>query len=444
MKTPIADFVGRYRESGSIRFHMPGHKGIPCLGCESLDITEIAGADALYEAGGIIRESEECATALFGFGQTFYSAGGSSQCIKAMLYLTMLYQTGRDRSSRCVIAARNAHVSFIHACALLDLLPEWIYPGDEGVVLPGAVGHMISRMPERPLAVYITAPDYFGRSPDIGKIAAVCEKYDVPLLVDNAHGAYLKFLPKSRHPVDLGAFMSADSAHKTLPVLTGGAYLQLSKKVPEQITAAAKGALALFGSTSPSYLILQSLDLCNRYIADGYGERLAGFIGEVENTKARLESMGWRVTPTDPLRIVIDTAPSGYTGAGVAARLREQGIEPEFAGPYEVVLMVTPENTSGELDRLCSAMARLPRLAPIKRSKPDFPHNRRVMSPREAFLAPRERIPAGSAAGRVCASPVILCPPAVPVAVSGELMDEVCVALFEEYGIRAVEAVMCG
>lgn len=444
MDTPVADFVRRYHKAGSVRFHMPGHKGIPCLGCEGLDITEIAGADALFQAEGIIRESERNATVLFGFGRTLYSAGGASQCIKAMLYLTMLYQAERKKTSRYVLAARNTHVSFIQACGLLDLLPEWLYPGDEGIIEPGTVGDMLARMTEKPLAVYLVAPDYFGRSPDTRGIAAVCSRYDVPLLVDNAHGAYLKFLPESRHPVDLGAFMSADSAHKTLPVLTGGAYLQLSKRVPEEIAAAAKGALALFGSTSPSYLILQSLDLCNAYLAGGYREKLAGFVGEVENTKARLERMGWQVSPSDPLRIVVGTAQAGYTGAEVAARLRDEGIEPEFAGTSEIVLMTTPENTAEQLDRLCRVMAGLPRLAPRERPALSFPQNQRVMSPREAMLAPREIISAGAAAGQVSAMPVILCPPGVPVVVSGEFIDESCVALFGAYGIETVEVVACG
>ena len=104
------------------------------------DITEIAGADALFQAEGIIRESERNATVLFGFGRTLYSAGGASQCIKAMLYLTMLYQAERKKTSRYVLAARNTHVSFIQACGLLDLLPEWLYPGDEGIIEPGTVG----------------------------------------------------------------------------------------------------------------------------------------------------------------------------------------------------------------------------------------------------------------------------------------------------------------
>ena len=116
------------------------------------------------------------------------------------------------------------------------------------------------RQGERLCAVYITSPDYLGGVQDIAALAEVCHARGVPLLVDNAHGAYLKFLSPSRHPLDLGADMCCDSAHKTLPVLTGGAYLHVAKGAMAAYEAEARHSLAVFGSSSPSYLILQSLD----------------------------------------------------------------------------------------------------------------------------------------------------------------------------------------
>ena len=123
MDAPICRFVREYAAGGAVRLHMPGHKGRGVLGCEAVDITEIRGADDLSCPEGVIAESERNATALFGSRHTFYSTGGSSQCVKAMLLLA-----ARRSKSRVVLAARNAHKSFIHACALLDLLPEWLYP----------------------------------------------------------------------------------------------------------------------------------------------------------------------------------------------------------------------------------------------------------------------------------------------------------------------------
>ena len=124
METPIADFVRRYADSGMIRAHMPGHKGKSFLGCETLDITEIQGADSLYEAEGIIRRSESYAGELFGSGRTVYSTEGSSQCIRAMLYLALTCGNG----SRTVVAARNVHRAFVYAAALLDFEIVWLWP----------------------------------------------------------------------------------------------------------------------------------------------------------------------------------------------------------------------------------------------------------------------------------------------------------------------------
>ena len=117
MNTPICDFARRYADSGALRLHMPGHKGAPLLGPEPYDLTEIDGADSLYEASGIIRESEENASSLFGC-TTLYSTEGSSLCIRAMLYLTVIY--ARQKGQRPLIAAgRNAHKAFVSAAALL-------------------------------------------------------------------------------------------------------------------------------------------------------------------------------------------------------------------------------------------------------------------------------------------------------------------------------------
>ena len=126
MTTPILDFVRAYAAGSSVRAHMPGHKGVPRLGCEPFDITEIAGADALYEADGIIAKSEEHATALFGTNRTLYSTEGSSQCIRAMLFLAATRKKSPGRAR--ILAGRNAHKAFLYAAALLDLDVEWLWP----------------------------------------------------------------------------------------------------------------------------------------------------------------------------------------------------------------------------------------------------------------------------------------------------------------------------
>ena len=256
MKTPILDFVAAYAESDALRLHMPGHKGKPVTGAEPWDITEIDGADVLYGAHGIIRESEENARTLFGTGATLYSAEGSSLSIRAMLYLSALYAKEQGRAPR-ILAARNAHRVFITAAALLDVDVEWMFGEGELLrctVTAEALEEKLKTAESLPAAVYITSPDYLGNLADVASLSEVCRRYRVLLLVDNAHGAYLRFLLTDRHPMSLGADLCCDSAHKTLPVLTGGGYLHISGEAPRSLIEAAESAMALFASTSPCAL----------------------------------------------------------------------------------------------------------------------------------------------------------------------------------------------
>lgn len=442
MDTPIADFVRAYRESGVSRLHMPGHKGRPFLGCEELDITEISGADALYEAGGIIARSEENAGSLFGSARTLYSTEGSSQCVKAMLYLAL---TCRPAGTAPVVAAaRNVHRAFVHA-ALLDFEPLWLWPEELSPlcacpVSPEGLERTLASLPAPPAAVYVTSPDYLGGQADIAALAVVCHRRDTRLLVDNAHGAYLRFLRPSAHPLDLGADLCCDSAHKTLPALTGGAYLHIGKRAPAVYREAAKTAMALFGSTSPSYLTLASLDLCNRYVTEDYAARLAETAVALNSLRHRLRENGWTVSPADPLRLTLNAAASGHTGTALAERLRRGGVECEYADGEFLVLMATPENTREDLDRIFTALGEnhCPAL-----DCPPLPACRgeRALSPRQALFAPHELVPAELSLGRVCGAPTVGCPPAVPVAVSGERIGPEALALFHRYGVKQVDVV---
>lgn len=445
-RTPIVDFVRRYRESGTVRAHMPGHKGRSRLGYEPLDITEIAGADALYEADSIIRESEENAARHFGFGRTFYSAEGSSQCIRAMLFLAM---DGRKRSGDrpVVLAARNVHKAFIHACALLDIDVEWLMPEGEGrelcscPVSPEGLRQKLTACGEnKPFAVYITSPDYLGGTADVTGLAAICHEAEIPLLVDNAHGAYLKFLQPSHHPIDLGADMTCDSAHKTLPVVTGGAYLQISKEMEKKLTRDPKIALGLFGSTSPSYLILQSLDLCNQLLAEGYIEDIRTACARVSVLADALQKLGFdaRANAGDPLKLVIRDARGG---TALAQGLRERGIEVEFADRTAVVLMLTPDNTEEDLIRIREALADIGAAGPAWEDLPALPAPVRAMTIREAVFASAELIDTQKAEGCICAVPTVSCPPAVPIAVSGEVITKETVQTLLAYGIMEIEVV---
>lgn len=440
MRTPIVDFLRAYRAENRARFHMPGHKGVGFLGCEGWDITEVGGADALYEASGIIAESEANAAALFGARRSCYSTEGSSQCIRAMLYLALMNRpAGR---APVILAARNVHKAFVYAAALLDFEIEWLWPQESASlcachITPQMLEAALDALPEPPAAVYITSPDYLGGLADIRGMAAVCRRHDTILAVDNAHGAYLHFLPEPLHPLDLGAAICCDSAHKTLPVLTGGAYLHIGDGVAEGCAAQAKQALALFGSTSPSYLTLASLDNCNRYLAEGYRQALAKCVGRISALKARLRDRGWQVETSDSLRLTL-RAPQGMRGDALAQRLRRAGIECEYADDMYLVLMITPENPDADLERFEAALGA--NCAPYAEAEAlPLPKAAREMRVREALFRPHETIPTCQALGRICAAPTVSCPPAIPIAVSGERIGAEAIALFRRYGVGSVD-----
>ena len=552
MNTPIYNFVARYNALRPARFHMPGHKGRGSLGCEEGDITEIPGADSLYEADGIIAESEANASRLFGC-PTFYSTEGSSHCIRAMLQLAMQLQSvgggvhdapnvsvfGSCGTSRtpsptknggrfCILAARNVHKTFLSAAALLDLDVVWL-PSAGGSYLsaqPSPAGLDAALTESGAAAVYLTCPDYLGFLPDLRPLAELCHAHGALLLVDNAHGAYLRFLTPSRHPMDLGADLCCDSAHKTLPVLTGGAYLHVAERLagaaktspacrgeepaarpvegvrPHKATGfemqheAVRDALALFGSTSPSYLILQSLDLANPYL-ETLPETLAAFLPKVEALKTRLRAAGWRLVGDEPLKLTLSLAAANPSpacrggepavtpvdktspacrGGGSAARpvegsrpslrfpsgtalasaLAQTGIYCEFFDADYLVCMLSPENSEEELARLEAAFSELAagygrtlcaptdstssviRLAGDGGCHLPLKGKATVCSLRDAMLAPAVTIPAAESLGQVLARPGVSCPPAVPILMPGERIDAAAVSAFARYGIEYV------
>lgn len=445
MKTPICDFVKGYADGDTLRLHMPGHKGSALLGPEPRDITEISGADSLYDADGIIAESEKNASSLFGC-TTFYSTEGSSHCIRAMLQLLGLFARSAGKKPT-VAAARNVHKSFLSAVALLDIEVTWLYPEKADSYLSckltaAEIDAALTAMAQKPTAVYLTSPDYLGNTADVAAIAAVCHRHGALLLVDNAHGAYLRFLPVSRHPIDLGADLCCDSAHKTLSALTGGAYLHISPAAPTLFAEQAKNALALFGSTSPSYLILQSLDAVNAELAADYPARLAAFISKTEALKVRLYNDGYQLIGNEPLKLTLRTKPVGYDGRQFSRILRESGIECEFADPDFVVMMLAPALGEDGLSRLQAVLTAVPLLPALTDEPPTFRRLTAAMSVREATLAPCETVAASACVGRVLAAPSMSCPPAVPIAVCGERMDETTAACFAYYGIDTCTVVI--
>ena len=439
MSTPICDFVNKYIASSPVRMHMPGHKGKAMLGFEPYDLTEIDGADDLMAPDGIIAQSEAEASRLFG-ARTFYSCGGSTLCIQVMLHLISLYAAQCGKKP-VVLAGRNAHKAFVNACALLDIGIEWIYPDDEQSyiacnITAQQISERLAGQNGRITAVYITSPDYLGNMQDIAAIARACHESGALLSVDNAHGAYLKFMPTPAHPMDLGADICCDSAHKTLGVITGGAYLHISVSAPAVLAERAKASFSVFGTSSPSYLILQSLDAANG-ATEAFRNKLRTFLPEADSLKAKLAAHGFELAGSEALKLTLKPKSFGYIGQDIAATLEAANIYPEFYDPDYIVLMLSPRHSERELDALCDTLCSLPRRAPIVSAPPRMPRPERAISPREALLAAAEKVPLPRCLGRISAASAIGCPPAIPIVIMGERINSAAIACLEYYGIES-------
>ena len=488
MKTPIIEFVFQYVQKNGTRFHMPGHKGCAPFGMGSdvegdakndsydaafasilpYDITEISGADELYHADGIIRESEQNASELFGC-PTFYSTEGSSLCIRAMLYLA-LQKANSSAGSTCprpiVLAARNVHQTFLSACALLDLDVTWLWQGSEDAsylslnIKAEDVSAELLRMKETaglPICVYITTPDYLGHILDVEGIAKVCHEFGVPLLVDNAHGAYLKFLPNLKHPIDLGADMCCDSAHKTLPVLTGGAYLHVATDgLLSDTKENVKTALSMFGSTSPSWLILQSLDYANKILSEGFSENLSRACADVKKCKAKLDSLGYTLHGEEEIKITILSRNEEMTGDILAEYLRTENIEVEFSDPDMLVLMADPMGDLPAIEKLTYTLTKFAQEHDLQSATGTCTaakaHERKTIgvirpekcfSIREASLMPVEKVKLKDAEGRIAAFGNTICPPAVAIVCPGEKIEAGVISCLKERGVIEVNVVKC-
>lgn len=439
MKTPINNYINKYLKIRPLRLHMPGHKGIApdemLKFTYAYDITEISGADSLFEADGIIAESEAIASDLFNTGTTVYSCGGSTLCIQAMLYLM-------KQEKRTIIAARNVHQSFLNACILLDLPIKWIFPVESsgilsGIYLPSQFEEILKNT-ESPACVYVTSPDYLGHMADISGISDVCKKYNARLIVDNAHGSHLAFLPESLHPIALGADFCCDSAHKTLPCLTGCAYLHARESGIEQKL---KEAMRIFSSTSPSYLMLDSLDLCNVYLNEKCKDDCKRLQEEIRDLKKSLNEKYCFISD-DMLHLTIDVKKFDMSGIELAGEIEKRNAYLEYFDSEYVVILLSTISSKNDLNDIKNLLLDID----IHKKNADifynndlaFPHPERACSVREAAMSANKIISVDDSYGKICASVKVPCPPAIPIVISGEIIDNDCIALLKHYNIKQI------
>ncbi len=444
-KTPICDYVNEYISINKARLHMPGHKGADVLGFEKFDITEIEGADDLANPKGIILESENNATALFDTGHSYFVTGGSSQSIKAMIYLAKL---NSKTNSNLILAGRNAHKAFLHSVSLLDIDVKWLYPSENETdsicscrINAKDLEEALKTCAKKPMAVYITTPDYLGGMCDVLSLSKVCKKHDVPLLIDNAHGAYLKFLSEDMHPISLGADMVCDSAHKTLPSITGAAYLHVSKNINFDYEKRIRQAISYFGSSSPSYLILQSLDKLNEILTGNFKHDLDDTVKKIDELKNFLMGKSVKVLLTDKLKLTIDSYKSGYTSSQIKKMLDENDIVIEYMDKRYIVLMFTPYNKQEDFEKIYAAFSNFVQKEPLACDALEFSKASQVISFNKALFSNFETLKVEDAKGRVCASCAVSCPPAIPIVISGELISDEVVHMLKKYEIEFIDVI---
>ena len=440
MKTPIVSFLKSYQEKSPVRMHMPGHKGAGILGFEGMDLTEIYGADELFAAEGIIKESEQNASNLFGC-PTYYSTQGSTLCIQTMC--TILCQDAKSKGKKPkILAGRNAHRSFIHAAALLDFEIEWLYGNSDYLSCKIHAEDLEKAIIESlPTAVYLTNPDYLGNLLDIKSLASVCKKHNVLLAIDNAHGAYLRFLKDSLYPIDLGADLCCDSAHKTLPVLTGGAYLHLSDSLNQVWKNDVKHFMEYFSSTSPSYLIMASLDAANEVLDTTFKNSLFECIQRVDGLKNTLVQHGYTILSGEPMKITISTKEFGYTGNEIANLLMECDIYPEFYDSDYIVLMPSPYNTKDDLKRLETCLCGIEGKPILVNKPPKLEQSKKAMNVRQALFSSSITLDVSKSLGQVCSSVTVSCPPAILPVIPGEVISESSIEVMKYYGFETIRVV---
>ena len=444
-KTPLKRALDEYIRQDYARLHMPGHKGAsisPFGELMAYDVTEVEGTDSLFEDDGPLKELEEIFTRLYDTKGTVMSAGGSTLCIQAMLRM-VAKKEGR------ILAGRNIHAAAVNAMALLSLEPVWVYPNRKqeerliGEISPDAIHNVLEKEKQAGTldslcAVYVTSPDYFGVMSDIRSIAHIAHEYGLPLLVDNAHGAHLHFLKEEYHPMQLGADLCCDSLHKTMPALTGAALLHTSdaKYCPQM-----KGAMTVFGSTSPNYLIMLSMDSTAAFLMQDGAERIQQTVTRCEELRQKAREKGF-VLPQhcDPMRLTLPLAGTGWDAQNFRKLLRKHKIMEEYLSDSGCVLLFSPFNREEDFKRTEALLDEVLIQNQLFTAFPIVP-SEKVMSLREAFLSLKESVPVEKAEGRIAAQVKITCPPGIPLVMPGERLHKEIIKILKNSGIFVIDVV---
>ncbi|MFL6562212.1 MAG: aminotransferase class I/II-fold pyridoxal phosphate-dependent enzyme, partial [Bacillus sp. (in: firmicutes)] len=449
-QTPLFSGLLAHAKKNPIQFHIPGHKKGAGIDPEfrnfigdnalSIDLINIGPLDDLHQPKGIIKQAQDLAAEAFGADRTFFSVQGTSGAIIAMIMAVC----GPDDK---IIVPRNVHKSIMSAIVFSGAIPVFIQPeidkelGISHGITPDAVARALKQHPDAK-AVLVINPTYFGISGDLKKIVEIAHSYDIPVLVDEAHGVHIHFhedLPLSA--MQAGADMAATSVHKL-----GGSMTQSSiLNVKEGLVSAkhVQSILSMLTTTSTSYLLLASLDVARKQLATKGRDLIDKTIHLAQSMRKRIneiehlhcigeEILGSKATyDYDPTKLIISVKELGLTGYDVEKWLREKhNIEVELSDLYNILCIITLGDTEVEANLLINALKELAdecqhrteRIEPVEVLLPEIPVL--ALTPRDAFYSETEVIPFEESEGRIIAEFIMVYPPGIPIFIPGEIITK--------------------
>jgi arginine decarboxylase len=447
-KTPLFTGLVEHSKKNPVQFHIPGHKKGNGMDPEfrnfigdnafSIDLINIGPLDDLHQPKGMIKEAQDLAAEAFGADYTFFSVQGTSGAIMTMV----MSVCGPGEK---IIVPRNVHKSVMSAIVFSGATPIFIHPEvdeDLGIshgITTDSVAKALEQHPDAK-GVLVINPTYFGISADLKKIVEIAHSYDVPVLVDEAHGVHIHFhedLPISA--MQAGADMAATSVHKLGGSMTQSSVLNIKTGLvsPKRVQT----ILSMLTTTSTSYLLLASLDVARKRLATEGRDLIEKTIQLSEDIREKVnrieglycvgrEILGTKATfDYDPTKLIISVKKLGISGFDAEKWLREvNNIEVEMSDLYNILCIITPGDTSTEGEKLVDALTAMSYqfshqeglTETVDVLLPDIPVL--SMTPRDAFYADTEVIPIEQTVGRIIAEFIMVYPPGIPIFIPGEII----------------------
>ncbi|GAB4283450.1 MAG: aminotransferase class I/II-fold pyridoxal phosphate-dependent enzyme [Oscillatoriaceae cyanobacterium] len=449
---PLLEAIQARSVQADAPFYAPGHKrgggidpelaqwwGLPIF---SADLPELPELDNLFAPTGAIAQAQELAAAAFKADRTWFLANGSTAGVIAAILATC----GHGEK---IILPRNIHKSAVSGLILSgavpvfltpETLPDWDIPL---CITPEAVAAALQTHPDAK-AVFVVSPNYHGICGDIASIAQIAHQHGIPLLVDEAHGPHFGFHPDlPPRAIEAGADMAVHSTHKVLGAMTQASMLHLRQGMiePQRVNQ----ALELVQSTSPSYLLLASLDAARRQMALGGYELMSKTLALAAVARSSLASSRTQIptleppeqwTPSfaafDPTRLTVKVTDFGLTGYEADELLQKMGVTAELPSWGHLTFIISLGNTPADIQQLVHSFSQLASVSVSPSPRPPVPPSPPPpvspspppLSPREAFFAAREVVPAERAVGRISTEIVCPYPPGIPILMPGEIISQ--------------------